>query len=107
MGFDIRINEEGFPYILEACLFCSFSPLSVIPALAAHAGREDLRHPNLFHSLLNRVTEETTTTITTPPFDPVAEAPTVDSLGDVANSSSSRQTSESDPNSAAAIESSD
>jgi len=55
--FDIRINEEGFPYILEACLFCSFSPLSVIPAMAAHAGREDLRHPNFFHSLLERATK--------------------------------------------------
>jgi D-alanine-D-alanine ligase len=56
--FDIRLNEEGFPKILEACLFCSFSPLSVIPAMAAHAGREDLRHPNFFHSLLERVTKE-------------------------------------------------
>jgi D-alanine-D-alanine ligase len=56
--FDIRINEEGFPYILEACLFCSFSPLSVIPAMAAHAGREDLRHPNFFHSLLERATNK-------------------------------------------------
>merc|ERR1712232_1272750 len=56
--FDIRISEDGFPYILEACLFCSFSPLSVIPSMAAHAGREDLRHPNLFHSLLERVTKE-------------------------------------------------
>jgi D-alanine-D-alanine ligase len=56
--FDIRIDEEGFPKILEACLFCSFSPLSVIPAMAAHAGREDLRHPNFFHSLLERVTNE-------------------------------------------------
>jgi D-alanine-D-alanine ligase len=56
--FDIRIDEEGFPKILEACLFCSFSPLSVIPAMAAHAGREDLRHPNFFHSLLERVTTE-------------------------------------------------
>merc|ERR1711912_39524 len=56
--FDIRINEDGYPYILEACLFCSFSPLSVIPSMAAHAGREDLRHPNLFHSLLERATRE-------------------------------------------------
>merc|ERR1712061_934031 len=56
--FDIRISEDGFPYILEACLFCSFSPLSVIPAMAAHSGREDLRHPNLFHSLLERATRE-------------------------------------------------
>jgi len=56
--FDIRLNEGGFPYILEAALFCSFSPLSVIPAMAAQAGREDLRHPNFFHSLLNRAAKE-------------------------------------------------
>merc|ERR1712048_1210360 len=56
--FDIRISEDGFPYILEACLFCSFSPLSVIPAMAAQSGREDLKHPNFFHSLLERVTKD-------------------------------------------------
>jgi D-alanine-D-alanine ligase-like ATP-grasp enzyme len=52
--YDIRIDTNGQPYILEAALFCSFSPLSVIPAMAAHAGREDLSHPNLFQSLLER-----------------------------------------------------
>jgi D-alanine-D-alanine ligase len=56
--FDIRISEDGYPYILEAALFCSFSPLSVIPAMAAQAGREDLRHPNLFHSLLERTIKD-------------------------------------------------
>jgi len=56
--YDIRIDAEEQPYILEACFFCSFSPLSVIPAMAAHAGREDLRHPNLFHSLLERTIAE-------------------------------------------------
>lgn len=56
--FDMRIDADEQPYILEACLFCSFSPLSVIPAMAAHAGREDLRHPNYFHSLLERAAAE-------------------------------------------------
>merc|ERR1712137_295236 len=56
--FDMRIDADEQPYILEACLFCSFSPLSVIPAMAAHAGREDLRHPNYFHSLLDRAIVE-------------------------------------------------
>merc|ERR1711963_1251746 len=59
--YDIRVDAEEQPYILEACLFCSFSPLSVIPSMAQHAGREDLKHPNFFHSLLTRVTEETPT----------------------------------------------
>merc|ERR1719282_605602 len=56
--FDMRIDADEQPYVLEACLFCSFSPLSVIPAMAAHADREDLRHPNYFHSLLERATAE-------------------------------------------------
>jgi len=56
--FDFRVDADEQPYILEACLFCSFSPLSVIPAMAAQAGREDLRHPSLFHSLLERSAAE-------------------------------------------------
>merc|ERR1711988_1447970 len=49
--FDIRISEDGWPYILEACFF---SPLSVICAMAAQQGRQDLCHPNFFHDLLER-----------------------------------------------------
>jgi len=56
--YDLRISADEQPYILEAALFCSFSPLSVIPAMAEHAGREELRHPNLFHSLLERAAAE-------------------------------------------------
>merc|ERR1712070_357645 len=56
--YDIRINADEEPFILEACLFCSFSPLSVIPAMAEHAGREDLKHPRLFHSFLERAIKE-------------------------------------------------
>lgn len=56
--FDLRIDEDEQPYVLEACLFCSFSPLSVIPAMAQHCGREDLKHPNFFHRLLDRAIAE-------------------------------------------------
>ena len=52
--YDLRIDADEQPYILEAALFCSFSPLSVIPAMAQHAGREDLLHPKIFHNLLER-----------------------------------------------------
>jgi len=56
--YDLRVDANEQPYILEAALFCSFSPLSVIPAMAQHSGREDLKHPNLFHSLLERTAAE-------------------------------------------------
>lgn len=56
--FDLRIDAEEQPYILEACFFCSFSPMSVIPSMAQHAGREEIRHPNFFHSLLERAMAE-------------------------------------------------
>merc|ERR1712217_668236 len=56
--FDIRVDENEQPFIIEACLFCSFSPLSVIPSMAAHAGKEELKHPNLFHSFIERAAAE-------------------------------------------------
>jgi D-alanine-D-alanine ligase len=56
--FDLRIDVDEQPYILEACFFCSFSSLSVIPSMAAHTGREDLRHPNLFQGFLERAIAE-------------------------------------------------
>merc|ERR1712176_357027 len=59
--YDIRINADEQPYILEAALFCSFSPLSVIPAMAQHAGREDLKHPKLFELFLERAAAEKAT----------------------------------------------
>jgi len=54
--WDMRIDENDQPYILEACLFCSFSPLSVIPSIADKSDREDLMHPNMFHMFLHRIT---------------------------------------------------
>lgn len=56
--WDIRVDADEQPYILEAALFCSFSPLSVIPVMAQHAGREDLQHPKLFHGFLERACRE-------------------------------------------------
>merc|ERR1711904_506338 len=56
--YDIRVDADEQPYILEACFFCSFSPLSVIPAMAQPCGRKELQHPHFFHSLLERAMAE-------------------------------------------------
>jgi D-alanine-D-alanine ligase len=51
--YDVRIDEKGFPYMLEAALFCSFSPYSVIVSLAAKSGKPSIeQHPSLFESFL-------------------------------------------------------
>lgn len=58
--FDVRINEEGYPFILEAALFCSFSPYSVIVGLADKTNEAALRpHPKVFEMLLRRAAAET------------------------------------------------
>merc|ERR1711979_19968 len=82
--YDLRIDANEQPYILEAALFCSFSPLSVIPAMAQHAGREDLRHPNFFHSLLERAAAEKPSRAAVVPssIGTLAEAPTSDTLAE-------------------------
>ena len=36
--FDFRIDPQGQPWFLEAGLYCSFSPKSVIPAMAKEKG---------------------------------------------------------------------
>ncbi|MGK7877888.1 MAG: D-alanine--D-alanine ligase, partial [Xenococcaceae cyanobacterium] len=36
--FDFRIDRQGQPWFLEAGLYCSFSPKSVIPTMAKAAG---------------------------------------------------------------------
>jgi len=53
--WDMRVDENEQPFILEACLFCSFSPLSIISTLADKADRDDIVHPKLFHTFLDRV----------------------------------------------------
>jgi hypothetical protein len=53
--FDVRIDENGICYLLEAALFCSFSPLSVVVGLAAQSPEEKLQpHPKLFEKLMER-----------------------------------------------------
>merc|ERR1719229_1963598 len=95
--YDLRIGANEEPYILEAALFCSFSPLSVIPSMAQHAGREDLRHPNFFHSLLERAAAEKKPR---PPASPLMHqaleaVPTADSLN-LCNDHISEPTSEAE-----------
>jgi len=80
--YDIRISADEQPYILEAALFCSFSPLSVIPAMAEHAGREELKHPHLFHTFLERACAEKKQTAQQHTVEPdISYAPTTDTLG--------------------------
>jgi D-alanine-D-alanine ligase len=53
--YDVRIDETGICYLLEAALFCSFSPLSVVVGLAAQSPDERLQpHPKLFEKLMER-----------------------------------------------------
>merc|ERR1712151_191772 len=101
--YDLRIGANEEPYILEAAFFCSFSPLSVIPSMAQHAGREDLRHPNFFHSLLERAAAEKPSRAAVIPSEggAVAEAPMSDTLSELTrcvseeNSAKSETSSES------------
>lgn len=58
--YDVRIDERGFPFMLEAALFCSFSPYSVIVALASKSGNAKIeQHPSLFESFLRRAARVT------------------------------------------------
>eukprot|EP00440_Ansanella_granifera_P012697 gb/GFBE01013796.1/.p1 GENE.gb/GFBE01013796.1/~~gb/GFBE01013796.1/.p1 ORF type:complete len:411 (+),score=115.18 gb/GFBE01013796.1/:1-1233(+) len=92
--YDLRISEDGQPYILEAALFCSFSPLSVIPAMAQHAGREDLLHPKLFHSFLERAIKQRKPVAQRVQED-IALAPTTDTLNSFERGSSSNSGTQS------------
>merc|ERR1712151_160310 len=101
--YDIRIDANEQPYILEAALFCSFSPLSVIPAMAQHAGRDELKHPQLFHSFLERAAAEKQKqrkgmALRADPADRLASTPTVDTLGecDCTGGSDSKSSEETD-----------
>nr|WP_269330289.1 hypothetical protein [Kineosporia babensis] len=50
--FDFRIDPDGRPWFLEAGLYCSFAPQSVIPAMAAAAGTA---LPELFATMLRQI----------------------------------------------------
>ncbi|CAE8696937.1 unnamed protein product [Polarella glacialis] len=49
--YDVRVDPQGEPYFIEACLYCSFSPQSVVVAMAAHAGQDQR---SVFEMLVNR-----------------------------------------------------
>jgi len=58
--YDVRINEDGLPFMLEAALFCSFSPLSVIVSLADKTEDHRFRpHPRVFEMLMRRAAAAT------------------------------------------------
>merc|ERR1719265_1929085 len=60
--YDVRIDEQGFPFMLEAALFCSFSPYSVIVSLASKSGNASIeQHPSLFESFLRKAASSTRT----------------------------------------------
>ena len=50
--FDMRLDQDGNPYILEANLFCSFGVQSVLVAHAAQLGYDD---KELFKIMINNV----------------------------------------------------
>ncbi|PLS67820.1 MAG: D-alanine--D-alanine ligase [Cyanobacteria bacterium M5B4] len=52
--FDFRISKEGEPYFLEAGLYCSFSPKSVIVTMAANYG---MKLTILFDKMVASITE--------------------------------------------------
>jgi D-alanine-D-alanine ligase len=49
--YDVRIDPEGEPYFLEACLYCSFAPKSVIVGMSAGKGQEQRE---VYEMLVNR-----------------------------------------------------
>jgi len=52
--YDVRIDPEGEPYFLEACLYCSFAPKSVIIAMSVGGGNTQQA---VFEMLVNRAIE--------------------------------------------------
>jgi len=36
--YDVRVDPAGEPFMLEACLYCSFAPMSIIVGMSKHTG---------------------------------------------------------------------
>jgi len=49
--YDVRVDPDGEPYFLEACLYCSFAPKSVIVLMAAAKG---MQQSEVFEMLVER-----------------------------------------------------
>lgn len=53
--FDFRVDPHGTPYFLEASLYCSFAPTSVVVVMAAAAG---IPLPDLLHASVARAIDD-------------------------------------------------
>jgi D-alanine-D-alanine ligase len=62
--FDFRIDEDGTPWFLEAGLYCSFSPKSVIAVMAAAAG---IALDDLFATMIASALNDAPTQLVIPP----------------------------------------
>merc|ERR1712087_876822 len=49
--YDVRVDPNGEPFFLEACLYCSFAPKSVIIAMSVAKG---VQQQAVFEMLVNR-----------------------------------------------------
>merc|ERR1712176_1228476 len=49
--YDVRVDPDGEPYFLEACLYCSFAPKSVIIAMSA---AQNVEQQTVFEMLISR-----------------------------------------------------
>jgi D-alanine-D-alanine ligase len=49
--YDVRVDPDGEPYFIEACLYCSFAPKSVIVAMGASV---DLQQQTIYEMLVDR-----------------------------------------------------
>jgi D-alanine-D-alanine ligase len=52
--YDVRVDPQGEPYFIEACLYCSFAPRSVIVAMGASV---DLQQKFIYEMLVDRAIE--------------------------------------------------
>merc|ERR1712054_761192 len=49
--YDVRVDPNGNPFFLEACLYCSFAPKSVIVGMC---GAKNQSQQEIFEMLVNR-----------------------------------------------------
>lgn len=54
--YDVRIDPQGEPYFIEACLYCSFAPKSVI-VLMGEGMEPPLKHKYIYEMLVDRAIE--------------------------------------------------
>merc|ERR1719281_1790600 len=52
--YDVRVDPQGEPYFIEACLYCSFAPKSVIVLMGASVG---LEQKTIYEMLVDRAIE--------------------------------------------------